>query len=81
MSSISGGFQTAVYVLSPLWVSTVFGAAPDFCEQSRIYNSLMMEQHFETPYDIMKTAKVELLCHMYIDLQACIHGTDIGNKV
>ena len=34
MFSISGGFQTAVYVLRPLLVSTVFGAGPEFCEQS-----------------------------------------------
>ena len=45
MSSISGGFQTAVYILGPLWESTVFGAGPEFCEQSGIYNGLMMEQH------------------------------------
>ena len=44
-------------------VSTVFGAGPEFCEQSRIYNGLMMEQHFETPYDvIMKTVKLD--CHV-----------------
>ena len=44
-------------------MSTVFGAGPEFCEQSRIYNGLMMEQHFETPYDvIMKTVKVD--CHV-----------------
>ena len=46
MSSISGGFQTAVYILGPLWVSTVFGAGLMFCEQSGIYNGLMMGQHF-----------------------------------
>ena len=41
-------------------MSTVFGAGPEFCEQSRIYNGRMMEQHFETPYDsIMKTVKVD----------------------
>ena len=60
MSAFSGGFQTAVYVLGPLLVSTVFGAEPEFCEQSRIYNGLMMEQLFETPYDVlMKTVKVD----------------------
>ena len=32
---------------------------------------------FETPYDVvLKTAKVELSCHMNIDLQAGIYGTD-----
>ena len=63
MSSISGGFQTAVYVLGPLLVSTVFGAGPEFCELSRIYNGLMMEQYLETPYDvIIKTVKVD--CHV-----------------
>ena len=41
-------------------VSTVFGVGPEFCEQSRIYNGLMMDQHFETPYDvILKTVKVD----------------------
>ena len=63
MSSISGSFLTAVYVLGPLLVSTVFGAGPEFCEQSWIYNDLMMEQHFEAQYDdIMKTVKVD--CHV-----------------
>ena len=46
MSSISGGFQTAVFVLRPLWMSAVFGAGLEFCEQSGIYNGLMTEQHF-----------------------------------
>ena len=46
MSSVSGGFQTAVYVLGPLWVSTVFGAGREFCEQSGIHNGLMKEQHY-----------------------------------
>ena len=46
MPSISVGFQTAVYILEPLWVSTVFGSGPEFCEQSGICNGLMMEQHF-----------------------------------
>ena len=65
-------------------MSTVFGAGPEFCEQSGIYNGLMMEGTFETPYDVhvvMKTAKVELSCHMNIDLQAGIYGTEIGNEV
>ena len=46
MSSISGGFQTAVYILGPLWVSTVLGAEHEFCEQSGIYNGLMTEHAF-----------------------------------
>ena len=29
----------------------------------------------------MKTAEVELSCHMNIDFQAGIYGTEIGNKV
>ena len=29
----------------------------------------------------MKTAKVEMLWHMNIDLQPGIYGTEIGNKV
>ena len=34
------------------------------------------------PYDVgMKTAEVELSCHLNIDLQAGIYGTQIGNKV
>ena len=45
MSSISEGFQTAVYILGPLWVLTVFVGGHAFCEQSGIYNGLMMEQH------------------------------------
>ena len=82
MSSISGGFQTAVYILGLLRVSAVFGAGPEFCEKRGIYNGLMMEQRFETPYDVvMKTAKVELSCHMNIDPKPGIYGTEIGNKV
>ena len=27
-------------------MSTIFGAGPDFCEQSGIHIGLMMEQHF-----------------------------------
>ena len=51
------------------------GTGPEFCEQSRIYNGL-------TPYDVvMKTADVELSCHMNIDLQAGIYGTEIGNEL
>ena len=45
MSSVSGGFQTAVYILRSQCVSTVYGAGPGFYEQSGIYNDLMMEQH------------------------------------
>ena len=82
MSSISGGFKIAVYVLGPWWVSTLFSAGPEFCEQSVIYNGLMTEQHFETLYDIvMKTAEVELSCHMNSGLQAGIYVTEIGNVV
>ena len=46
MPSISGGFQTTVYILGPLWVSIVFGAEPEFYKQIGIYNGLVMEQHF-----------------------------------
>ena len=46
VSSISGGFQTAVYILGPLWMPTVFGTGPEVYEQSGIYNGLMMEQLF-----------------------------------
>ena len=49
MSAISGGFKIVVYVLGPLWVSTLFGAGPEFCEQSGIYNGLMTEQHLWDP--------------------------------
>ena len=45
MSSISGGFQTAVYVFRPLWVSIVLSAGPEFYEQSGIHNGLMTVQH------------------------------------
>ena len=39
-------------------MSTVFGAGPEYCEQSGIHNGLMREQHFfKMPYDVvMKTA-------------------------
>ena len=30
---------------------------------------------------VMKTAKVELSCHINIDRQAGIYGTEIGNEV
>ena len=42
---MSGGLQTAVYVLGPLLVSNVFGAGPEFYEQSGIRNDLMTVQH------------------------------------
>ena len=65
---ISGVLQTAVYILRPLKVCSVLGAGP---EQSGIYNGLMTNSTSETPYDaVMKTAEVELSCHMSIDLQS-----------
>ena len=44
-------------------IPTLLGAGPEFCLHSGICNGLMMEQNFESLYDVgMKTAKLN--CHV-----------------
>ena len=59
MSSISGGFQIALYVLRPFWVFTVFDAGPEFCQQSEIYNGLLTEKHFCHFHGITKNGNIK----------------------
>ena len=82
MYSISRGSQTAVYIRGPLWVSAVL--VLDLSFVSRVESTMVWwwNSTFEARYDVvMKTAKVGLSCHMNIDFQADIYGTEIGSEV
>ena len=64
-------------------MSTVFGGGPEFCSaecnlQWSDYGTALLRLHYDV---VMQIVEVEFSCDMYIDLQAGMYGTEIGNEV